>query len=258
MKKKFRTFNSRISKDSLRQIVEYKFDQFDSATENTIKNLNSDIKAYSKIIEGIRKETPINIKEENRNEIIENAWNISDKLEEYFLKYDLAYDSLDSLLEMRIVYLFKCLEITMKKLIEKAYPGTNTKELYKWENMKSYFKTRDIDISKLKGYLECTETRKVSNAIKHNDELGEDIKKIKEFEDDNRFTYNSLNEFYLRVKIKIEEFTSELEIEVEKDLFTFSDERVDKLANEYSYRMSEDKIKLFIKKLNSKLNSKIV
>ncbi len=253
MNDQFNIFDSRVTKDSLKQIINYKFDLFEIASEDMIKKLISDLANLSKKIQEKTPNKPFDLNDENIDSITEDDWELIDELGEYHLKHSLISESLYSIYEMRIVYLFKSLEIIMKKLIEKAYPESNTIGFYKWENIKSYFKSKDINLTILPGYPECNDLRKINNAIKHNDELGEEVKKINEFKGAYRFSYNILGEFYKRVKPKIEDFKGALEIEIENDLFSFTPERIDKIVKEYSHRMNKDDLKLFISKLTSRL-----
>ena len=61
---------------------------------------------------------------------------------------------LTALAEMKVIYLFKCLEISMKSLIQMAYPKINTKEFFQWREMVLFFKSIDIKISDIIGYQE--------------------------------------------------------------------------------------------------------
>ena len=119
--------------------------------------------------------------------------------------------------------------------------------------MTSFFKSRDIKISEINGYQEAIQLRKVNNCIKHTNETNDDIKKIKEFESVDIFTPESIDEFHLRIKDKVSDFFKELTNEVIKDLFEFDSARIENLTEEYSNRMDDSKLKLFIEKLSSKL-----
>ena len=157
-----------------------------------------------------------------------------------------ATQHLNTLSEMKIVYLFKCVEIAMKSLIRTAYPKTNTKDFYKWESMSSFLKTFNINVSTLRGYLEVNELRKVNNNIKHTDVVSDEVKIIKEFKDKGEFEFDDLEHFHDRVKVKSEEFIKDLGVAILVDLYTFDNGRIESIAKEYKNRMDADQLRKLV------------
>ena len=150
--------------------------------------------------------------------------------------------------EMRIIYLFKNLEIGMKSMINTAYSSVNLKSLHKWENMKDYFAEKSIRLSLLTGYQEADQLRKVNNNIKHSMELNSDVKLITEFRGMDFFTHDSISIFCERIKPGLEKFQSELSEAVINERFDFTDEKIETIAKDMYERMEEkDAIKLMDK-----------
>jgi len=175
------------------------------------------------------------------------------KMSEHEYNHYLFSNYAVALAEMKVIYLFKSLEINMKNLIRTAYPNISTKGLYKWDNMVSYFKSIDIEISLITGYLEATELRKVNNCIKHSDLISEEVKKIREFDSLSEFDSDCLILFYERTKDRIKEFFKELTDLVVKDLFEFDDKRIEAISSKYNNRMDKVMLKKFIDSLNNHL-----
>ena len=121
----------------------------------------------------------------------------------------------------------------MKSLIHSAYPEVNTKDFFQWDNMSTYFKNRGIKISDFEGYSEVIDLRKVNNSIKHNSRINEEINKIKEFSGEPHYTYTNIESFYNRIKSKIQTFIRLLGNAIIEDLFSFDDERIDKISNDF-------------------------
>ncbi len=238
-------FNDRNHKISeLRNTHENYKSFFEEAIEETLLKIQDKIKKSADKISELQDK--ISDYPENNNGIPTN-----DDLELYDQQMNYEYDRyisslhLNSLSEMKIVYLFKNLEISMKVLIKTAYPEIEVKSFFEWEKMISFFKSRKMEISKLTGYNESVDLRKANNNIKHSGELNEDLKKIKEFENKTEFDSHSLELFYQRIKPKIELFQKELSELVISDLFEFDNDRLTNLAKEYVKRMEKEKVKQF-------------
>lgn len=233
-------------------MVLFKFEFFEAATNEAINSLHKDIQLATESSAEIEPILP-SISEENYYDITEEQWNIIEEYSDCHSNIEFSKEYLNSLLEMRIVYLFKNLEIVMKTLIQIAYENTNTKDFYKWENMKTFFKSKSINIPDIEGYNECIDAKKVNNVIKHNETISEDIKRIIEFSGATEFNFDNLNNFYKRVKPKVESFCEKLKTQIENDLYQFDEERLSKIADEFHERMNNETIKKFIDKLNIKL-----
>ncbi len=235
-------------KQEITNIAEQDFVLFDDATTKVFEELKT------KIDESKTKYTELNNKLSN---FVEENQGIptSDDMEIYNEMNDLAADEywstehLNALSEMKVVYLFKSVEITMKSLIHSAYPQVNTKDFFQWESMASYFKSIGIKISDFDGYLEVTELRKVNNSIKHNNLINEDINKIIDFTGKPQFEYKNIDNFLKRIKHKIQNFIKSLGDAIIEDLFVFDDMRLEKISNDFKLRMKEENLKKLADKL---------
>lgn len=236
----------------LQSVSEQNLDIFSEAISRTEGDMKNEItKADEKIKELNGKLS--NYPEENDNIPTDDDLEIFDEMFDYHYDQNLFNEYLVSFAEMKIVYFFKSLEINMKSLIQLTYPNVKTKSFFQWENMTSFFKNRDIKISEITGYQEAIQLRKVNNCIKHTNEISDEIKKITEFESLDLFTPKSIDVFHFRIKDKVKEFFKELTNAVIKDLYEFDLTRIENLSNEYSNRMDDANLRLFIERLNSKL-----
>lgn len=244
----FLDFEKSIKKDHLEQVILFQFEYFEIATTESVKNLKINYQD-SKANYEIKSKKIVHIDENNYHDITEEQWEIIDEVGGYYQEMEFAREYLKSLLEMRIIYLFKNLEIIMKRLINTAYDNVSTKDFYKWEAMKSFFKSKSIDIAILDGYNDCVDAQKLNNSIKHSDTYKESIYNIFEMSDQEELLHSRLEKFYSRVKPKIELFAQQLKEAIKNDLYSFSDERLEKMAQGYKDRMDGDTIKKLIQKL---------
>lgn len=120
---------------------------------------------------------------------------------DYFLDTEYLDDKLLSIIEMRIIYTYKSFEKNLKRLLKLAFEK-EFRDLYKWDDLKHFFKEREINFHNLKNYQQVNDLRKVNNSIKHSfsDEIENKIKHINEFKDLKYMRHYELEEFYERVK----------------------------------------------------------
>lgn len=233
--------------------LDYKdFNSFDTATDEIIKKFYIDLKALTVKDNNLEAKISANYAKIKTYETEEQSELIGQQLEcERQNEYINVY--LNSLLEMKIVYLFKSLELSIKYLIKTAYPDMDTKSLFKWESIKDFFKSRGIDISKIDGYQECVDLKKINNCIKHNGSINEEIQSILEFKGQSYLEHRQLETFYKRINQKVKVFCITLKEEIKTDLYVFSNERLTKLTEDFYERMDDKTIEEFIEKLNTKL-----
>lgn len=236
-------------------IAEHNFDLFDDATSKIFENLKDGLIAMRQKSTELESQVS-NFTEENGGIPTDEDLDIIDKIMDLSFEEHWSVEHLSVLSEMKIVYLFKSLEINIKSLIKIAYPEAKTKEFFQWESILSYFKNKDILISTLDGYNEVNDLRKVNNNIKHNNLIGADINNIKEFSGEAYFTYSNIDSFYNRVKPKIQIFISELGQQIIKDLYVFDDLRIEKISNTYKQRMGDKALEKLAQKLTDGNNSK--
>ncbi len=150
--------------------------------------------------------------------------------------------------EIKIIYAYKLFEYDIKKLINLSYE-IPINGFYKWENIVQFFKSKEIDLKKIKNYLEIDQLRRVNNFLKHSDDNFEKINDIAEFKHINVLDFNSLNIFYNRILNSHVVFINGLRDEILKDIFEFSNEKIEQIASELKCKMSEYDIQKLINKL---------
>jgi len=245
--------NSRINRIShIKSISEIDFNIFGNAVSKTENDLNTEINSTQS--ESTKLSGRIsNYVEDNNGIPSEEDLEIFDQLHDHFIDQEIYAEHLNALAEMKIVYMFKTLEINIKTLIKTAYPNVNTKSFYQWDSMVSFFNSKNIKVSDIQFYQEVIDLKKVNNSIKHTNLISDEIKRISEFNSLEYFDSNSIAIFHNRIKEPIKNFFKELNNLVIQDLFYFSQERIDKLSDDYSNRMDNEELKKFIEALKEKV-----
>ncbi len=239
-------------KEKIFEITNYQFETFDNAIECAFENLGERLENLNK-----------------NNNSREYSY-LSDKLKKGILNFDEYLDQLMKLLretlcsigtsfsieqelktlsEMRIIYLYKNIEISIKRIIEIAYPEIKTNSFFNWNSMNNFFKSKHIELKNVAKYDIYDQLRLVNNNIKHSEIINKEIKKIKEFKNNEKFDFSTLSEFYMRIYQGIHLFLNEVGNQIINELYLFSDERLTELSNSYKDRMSIKDLNLFIEKL---------
>jgi hypothetical protein len=120
---------------------------------------------------------------------------------------------LRALTEMKIIYLYKNLEITLKQFLETAY-SIDSDQMFNWVDIKSSFKKESIYLSKFEEYDEIIELKKVNNNLKHSDKVHQDLNSIIEFKNKSIFKFQDLEKFYSRTVLSIFSFINTLSSEL--------------------------------------------
>lgn len=153
---------------------------------------------------------------------------------------------LNSLVGMKVVFLYSTVEKNIKFLINVAYPSIDVKPFFTWKNIVTFFEAKGIKLSDIEGYEDCVDLRKLNNRIKHSGEINDEIKKIREFRDKKSIEFEEVQNFYDRVIKKTPEFVRRLKDEIKKDLFEFSDERLGRIVRDYYERMDDETYERFL------------
>jgi hypothetical protein len=154
--------------------------------------------------------------------------------------------------QMKTIYLFRCVETTMKDMIRIAYPGTKTKGLFVWESMKGFFEGKGIMLPTIPGYEAVVDLKKVNNNLKHNSEVNEEVQKISEFVGDTSFTEFNLPAFMERISGPVKQFIPNLSEFIKDELYKFDFHRIDAVATEFAERMDNGVAEKFTKALLAK------
>lgn len=153
--------------------------------------------------------------------------------------------------EMKVTYAYKQFEIHVKRLMSATYPTVPTKELYKWDILMSFLRSKGIAPKQLDRFTEVDELRRVNNTIKHSSEIDLEAGRITEFIGKSTFTYVDLAAFYERVKHAPSIFLESLAHAIYKDLYHFDDARIERLVVDFVQRMEPDTAAALCEKLQA-------
>lgn len=207
--------------------------------------------------------------EENENErykaIEEQAehYEINLLQQRYDYILDLIYyqEQMQAILEMKVIYSFKSLEINLKKLLATAFKLNNVKEFYRWEYVIRFLANNNIDVKKVMYFKEIDELRLVNNFLKHSHSFDQSLKIIQEFSSVNEIRLLELEQFYNRISFAPQRFLEGLSISIYQELYEFNDQKLMSIATELALRLeTKDALKLkdtieYIFSENGALNS---
>ena len=169
-------------------------------------------------------------------------------MEIYFLKKELFAIS-----EMKILYAYKHFETHLKFLLKASYQEIKESRLYKWEFVEDFLMSKKINPKEITDYVEMRDLRNLNNAIKHaRNIIDNKTKNIKEFQNKTELKYTDLLEFYKRVEDSGLNFLKSLSNEIDKDLYEFNEDRLDKISEKLVSRMDTKTINKLIDKLETK------
>jgi len=229
-----------------------KTNMFDIAIDKLIYELKAEILKSQEQFDGwnnLQKEDP-----KRYEELVERAdhYEISIDHQQYETFLDIIYneEQLLSLVEMKIIYAFKSLEINIKKLLSASFSLQTTKGFYKWDNLIKFLKDKDIDAKNFKSYFEITQLKSVNNAIKHSDDYETSLTSIQEFKNSDKITYSKIDQFYNRIKDVPNTFLQELILAIYNELYEFDDPKIENIAKSFVLRMNHTDASKLIKKIN--------
>ena len=242
-------------KRELRHVVSRFNLWFEEAVSPRLDDLSKEIKEIEQKIQELKQEKddyPENMRYDTDGKPDESYMNLF--AEEGGLAYEIDLLSSQKLAieEMKVVGLYKDFEIFLKELITISFPDAVTKELYKWENVKSFLKSYSIQVGDIRNQGVINELRIVNNNIKHSNTIEDAVKNIPEFENKEEFDYEGLSQFYDRVRNEPVNFLDSLVDKILAYLFVFDEERIDKIASEYEGRMDKDTAMKFAEALLQK------
>ncbi|QVY66903.1 hypothetical protein [Polaribacter sp. Q13] len=214
--------------------------------------LNIENNHYDYVSNNLIKELEEKLKELNSQiETDEKEPGYMKHMDVYFLGKELYAVS-----EMKIIYGYKHFETHLKWLLKASYPSEiNKRELFRWENIENFLNSKKINPKKLTNYTEIRDLRNLNNAIKHSFNLLDNkTKNIREFQNKKSLSYTDLLNFYERVEESSLKFIQSLSDKIEKDLYEFDNNRIERLSDKLALRMDDKTINKLIKKLESKNN----
>lgn len=149
-------------------------------------------------------------------------------------------DELFALLEMKIIYSFKHLEINIKKLLTASYNDKSINKHYKWENLIEYLKMKNLDNTKIKGYKEINQLRILNNSLKHaGDFMNDDLNGIPEFKGKSVIQSEDIAKFYIRVENAPIIFLESLGNLIYNNLYEFDKSKIQEIAKSFALRMDK-------------------
>lgn len=215
----------------------------DDAIDELIKNKKVELKSHIKELKKYQKD----LDELDENDYDSDTY-VTTQAEILGVSQDVMYieEVLSSLFEVKIIYAYKHLEITLKSFLSYAYEEKSINKSFKWQSFVDLLKSKRINMNGLNGYTEVNELRIANNSFKHSgNEVDNSIQSIKEFRKGKYINYNDLEKFYARIKEYPKIFLNSLQAAVNDDLFEFSDDRLKSVAESFALRMDEDTAKKF-------------
>ncbi len=201
--------------------------------------------AANKIIKELEKkiaEIEIKIESENKDS------GYMKHIEVFLLKKELFAIS-----EMKILYAYKHFETHLKFLLKASYQEIIENRLYKWDNVEDFLKSKKINPKEIADYEQIRDLRNLNNAIKHaRNILDNKTKNISEFQNKTEIKYTDLLKFYKRVEESGLNFLRSLSDAIDKDLYEFSENRLEKMSEKLVSRMDRKTINKLIEKLETK------
>lgn len=148
-------------------------------------------------------------------------------------------EELKALAEMKIIYAYKHFEISLKFMIKASYKNVAENQMFKWEEVVNFMKTKNIDIKSVDKYKEISELREANNAIKHSS-ISKSKISIVEFKNKDLITYKDILEFYKRIENSTFDFLISLNTLIWKDLYEFDEERLNEIVGKIESRMEAE------------------
>jgi hypothetical protein len=240
--------NSREYKRNSLLKISFEHDNFfENAIEENIKSLKENIKLSKEKFEELSDKTDgkeVSTLTSEEEESIHEACYHEGNIESFS-------EHLYSLNEMRVIYLFKNLEISIKSIIKDAYPNTDTKDFFKWQSLIAFLEEKNISVTNIDGYADAVQLKDVNNALKHSDSVPQHIVKVSEFV--SGFNSDGLERFAQRIRPRVELFREKLSAQIAKERYDFDESRIDSIVKEFHYRMDKEAFLTLIQKLNSKI-----
>lgn len=159
-------------------------------------------------------------------------------------------NQLYALNEMRVIYLFKDIEIEMKTLLNTAFASVNIKKLFNWEVISTVCKENNIRLEEIDGYKQVNELRQLNNSIKHSDYLDDNCVKIIGINGSDEEDYSeALENFCNQIEPKIATFKERFAKLVADELYEFPISKLNGMAMDLTERMDKEDALRYIERL---------
>lgn len=250
---KFNLLDEReIKQFELDSFVQGKYNMLDSPIDKLVEDIKLQIEKanteYNKWVE-LEKNDPKKFKELDR---IAGQHDHNLDLQMYGYIEDIRYleEELHAIFEMKIIYAFKHFEISIKQLLAIAYNDFIPKQ-QNWDSLIQFLSSKNIDIKALQEYKDVNYLRILNNALKHSGQITDsNLQTEKEFKGKKDISFIDLEKFYRRVNKAPSALLVAIKNEIIKDIYEFSEERLNNLALSFALRMTKKVAKDFTEKLN--------
>jgi len=240
------------AKASIHSIAGGLRDSFDKAYEIGRSTIEVEIREASADYDSLNEA----LKDSERYEdgrLSEEALRIIDRQVDRGLAIQYGEEALLALEEMRLAFLFKSMEISIKEMMSIAFPKLNKKELFRWDLVTTHLKANGIPVIEITGYREANALRILNNHIKHSFASDqESIGDVACWSSDSEFTYKNLIAFYEQVKPKVIEFMENLGNAIVKAVYDLDDASIEAMADEIAGRLSTCQATALLKKVKAK------
>jgi hypothetical protein len=256
MRKKQRRFFEKHyrSKMSIRGIASGLRDSFDKAygiAKTTIEREKEKAKEDYNVVNEKLKD--VNITEENPPS--PETLDLFDEMGGAAYSIHSSEEALLALEEMRLVFMYKSVEIAIKDMVIFAFPNLDPKEMYRWDVVKSHLKANGISIGELTGFQETNALRIINNNIKHSPDLTQESKNcLSCWRYENEFTAKNLELFCEDIKPKVIQFMECLGEAIIKSAYDFDDSKLEAIAAAIHEKLDREQVIELIEKLRTKYN----
>lgn len=229
-----------------------KENMYDPAIDKLIEQLKNQIDTLQDEARVSQKVEKNNLKRYDEFADAGDDWDAEPDMSHIDNLLDLLYyqEQLLTLVEMKIIYAFKFLEINIKKLLRGAFSLKSTKDFYRWDTLVKFLEDRNVDIKRLNSYHDAVQLKKVNNAIKHTDDYDLSLRDIPEFNTSEKLTYSKLENFYTRVKDVPSLFLQELISAIYEELYEFDDKKITDMATSIVLRMGKEDAAKLVEKIS--------
>ncbi len=195
----------------------------------------------------LRKNNLLILDLEKKDELITNE---KDEMDNFIRLFNASEEN-RIIIEMKIVYLYKTIEINLKTLLNVAYDLSDSKKsFFNIESIISFLNEKDINIKTSKFYNDFNILRKLNNQIKHSSLIIQDKELLKcGYFKSNQYTSTELNIFYNSIKDKPRLFLKDIQDQIYNDLYVYTPERIEELSKELVKRMDNSQIENLVTSL---------
>ncbi|HEV7783112.1 MAG TPA: hypothetical protein VGO58_17675 [Chitinophagaceae bacterium] len=239
---------NKMSLDSFTYDLENRLEDEADDTIRRFENENIISKKNAEELERIRK-TDLKRWEELQDRARESDINLDHQIHEHYYDIFLHGGVQYAFAEVKVIYAFKQLEIGVNQMLKGSYPNEVKKNLNRFEDLHTFCQSKGIAVNKIDGYTEINQLQRLSNTLKHSGAAGDRLKGIPEFEDKEEILFDDIEAFYSRIKEFPRIFLRNLGTKFFEDLYEFSDQRMESLAESFVLRMDKETAIKFMHRL---------